>query len=95
MAYPYDYKWQQARAVFLKEHSLCVMCLEQGKFTKSTIVDHIQPHRMNMELFWDKGNWQALCKHCHDKHKKRIENTGNEIGCNTNGLPLKPNAYWR
>lgn len=95
MAFPYDSRWQKARAFFLADHPLCVMCLEQGKLTESKIVDHIKPHKMDMVLFWDKDNWQALCKHCHDSHKKRLETSGNTIGCNTNGLPLKPNAYWR
>lgn len=33
---------------------------------KAEVVDHIVPHRGDGKLFWDEGNWQALCKNCHD-----------------------------
>ena len=29
-------------------------------------LDHIIPHRGDRRLFWDRNNWQALCKSCHD-----------------------------
>lgn len=32
----------------------------------ATVVDHIIPHRGDQKLFWDRSNWQALCKSCHD-----------------------------
>lgn len=31
------------------------------------LVDHIIPHKGDMELFWDRNNWQAMAKECHDK----------------------------
>ena len=31
------------------------------------MVDHIIPHKGNLELFWDEDNLQALCKPCHDR----------------------------
>lgn len=37
-----------------------------GIITEATVVDHIKPHRGDQKLFWDRGNWQALCKSCHD-----------------------------
>lgn len=37
----------------------------------ATIVDHIIPHKGNMELFWDRDNWQAMSKECHDKKTAR------------------------
>jgi 5-methylcytosine-specific restriction protein A len=30
-------------------------------------VDHIIPHKGNMNLFWDKRNWQSMCGRCHSK----------------------------
>ena len=62
----YDGRWRRARSRFLKVHPLCVRCREQGRFVKATVVDHIVPHRGDERLFWDEGNWQALCKNCHD-----------------------------
>ena len=29
------------------------------------------PHRGDQKLFWDKSNWQALCKKCHDRKTGR------------------------
>lgn len=63
----YDYKWQQARKIFLDTHPLCEECKKKGKYTKATVVDHVIAHRGNKELFWDRNNWMALCKPCHDK----------------------------
>lgn len=40
---------------------------EFDKPKQSTVVDHIIPHRGNMDLFWYEENWQPLCKRCHDK----------------------------
>ena len=63
----YNKAWEKARRVYLAEHPLCVKCAERGVYTKATVVDHIIPHRGDRLLFWDKSNWQALCKYCHDK----------------------------
>ncbi|WP_256371941.1 hypothetical protein [Roseivivax sp. THAF197b] len=37
------------------------------------MVDHVIPHRGDMQLFWDRTNWQALCAHHHNAHKQRQE----------------------
>jgi 5-methylcytosine-specific restriction protein A len=50
---------------YLKQHPLCVKCLEEGKITIATVVDHIIPHKGDMVLFWQVENHQALCKRCH------------------------------
>ncbi len=59
--------WQKARKEYLAAHPLCVMCQKEGRYTKATVVDHIIPHRGDERLFWDRTNWQALCKMHHDK----------------------------
>lgn len=70
----YGYRWQQARAAYLAEHPLCVMCSKAGRVTIATVVDHITPHQGNQELFWDsESNWQSLCKPHHDNDKAEIE----------------------
>jgi 5-methylcytosine-specific restriction endonuclease McrA len=28
-------------------------------------VDHKIPHKGNLELFWNRNNWQVLCGACH------------------------------
>lgn len=69
----YDYQWQKARAGFLALHPLCVMCTAAGVVTAACVVDHVRPHRGDMVIFWDVGNWQALCRKCHSMHKQRME----------------------
>lgn len=64
----YDSRWKQARKAYLRQHPLCAECRRAGKLTPATVVDHIIPHRGEAQLFWDKSNWQPLCKDCHD-HK--------------------------
>ena len=63
----YDSRWNKARVCFLKTHPLCVRCRAKGMITPATVVDHITPHRGNQKLFWNEGNWQPLCKSCHDR----------------------------
>lgn len=60
-------RWKKLRKHFLQEHPLCEECKKNGLVKTATIVDHIQSHKGNEELFWDESNWQALCKECHDK----------------------------
>ena len=59
-------RWQRLRKKVLLVHPLCVECERQGRVTPSTVVDHIVPHKGHLELFWDEGNLQGLCKNCHD-----------------------------
>lgn len=62
----YDARWQKARLSHLKANPLCVFCLKENRLTPATVVDHIVPHKGDYNLFWDKNNWQSLCKRCHD-----------------------------
>ena len=61
----YGRAWQRARAAFLNRHPLCVVCASEDRTTAATEVDHIKPHGGDLILFWDRENWQALCKSCH------------------------------
>ena len=63
----YGTAWQRESKQFLQSHPLCVQCEKEGRYVKATIVDHIVPHRGNQKLFWDRDNWQPLCKQCHDR----------------------------
>ena len=90
----YGYRWQQASKGFLRSHPLCAYCERQGKVTAATLVDHVVPHKGDMTLFWDRDNWQSLCKPCHDSVKAREERSGVVIGCDASGLPLDPLHHW-
>jgi len=85
------------------------MCEEQGRTVAATVVDHIEPHKLKdaikscnqtaiakaQMLFWDKKNWQPLCKQHHDSTKQRMEKSGTVIGCDVNGYSLDPNSHWK
>jgi 5-methylcytosine-specific restriction enzyme A len=63
----YNARWRAARKRFLADHPLCAECQRQRRVTAAVIVDHIIPHKHDPDLFWDRSNWQALCKLCHDR----------------------------
>jgi len=90
----YGYKWQVARESFLQSHPLCVEHEKKGRLVAASVVDHIKPHRGDMSLFWDRNNWQPLCKPCHDIYKQRLESTGRVLGCTADGIPIDPKHHW-
>ena len=63
----YGYRWRKERAAYLAVHPLCVACERQGLTTEASVVDHITPHKGDEALFWNRDNWQAMCKKCHDR----------------------------
>ncbi|WP_083398646.1 HNH endonuclease [Nitrosomonas communis] len=90
----YGYRWQKAREGFLRKHPLCADHEKRGYVVAAVIVDHIIPHRGDMQLFWDKANWQSLCEQCHNSHKQRLEKSGIITGCNVDGIPLDASHHW-
>jgi 5-methylcytosine-specific restriction protein A len=67
----YGPRWRRARAAYLTRHPLCAACRSLGRVVAATVVDHSVPHRGDTGLFWDEGNWQGLCKPCHDAKTAR------------------------
>lgn len=81
----YGRKWQKARADYLAEHPLCVECARNNIVTAATEVDHIIPHKLKdaldsgnatlieqaQHLFWNRKNWQGLCKPDHSRKTAR------------------------
>lgn len=92
----YGSRWQTARKRFLAkpENVLCRMCSERGLVTEATVVDHIKPHMGDQSLFWDTGNWQPLCKQCHDSAKQREDKGRVVTAFGADGLPLDPGHPW-
>ena len=89
----YGAAWQLARRGFLAEHPLCAYCIKSGRTAAATVVDHVVPHKGDLTLFWDRSNWQPLCKRCHDAVKQR-EEAGVVAGCDASGAPLDPHSHW-
>jgi 5-methylcytosine-specific restriction protein A len=67
----YGPRWRRARAAYLACHPLCVPCKVAGRLEPAMVVDHVVPHRGDPVLFWDEGNWAAMCKPCHDAKTAR------------------------
>lgn len=59
------------RAQCLTRDPFCVECDKEGKQTRATEVDHIVPHKGDMQLFLDINNVQSLCKTHHSQKTKR------------------------
>ena len=72
----YGAKWREARIAYLRENPLCRYCNEEGRIRAASVVDHIEPHRGDMTLFWRRSNWQPLCASCHSGRKQREERAG-------------------
>lgn len=68
--------------------------MKRRMYVPATVVDHKIPHRNDMELFWDRDNWQGLCKCCHDSEKQRLEKSGTIAGADENGIPIDPAHHW-
>ena len=45
----------------LREQPLCVECQKIGRLTVATVLDHITPHKGDMDLFYRRDNLQQLC----------------------------------
>ena len=67
----YGSAWRRESKRFLLMRPLCEECRKNGRYTKATVVDHVIPHRGDQKLFWDRSNWRALCKRCHDQKTGR------------------------
>lgn len=67
----YDARWKRYRRFFLARNPLCVQCQRVNRTTAATVVDHIQPHQGNRDLFWAANNHQALCASCHNAKSAR------------------------
>jgi 5-methylcytosine-specific restriction protein A len=66
-------KWQRRRALQLRTHPFCKLCLDKGIPVPATVADHEPPHRGDSNAFWF-GPLQSLCASCHSGAKRNEEN---------------------
>lgn len=66
-----DPRWRRAAKQFLQRHPLCADCGALGLVEAATEVDHIRRHLGDRRIFWDRTNWQPLCKRCHSRKTAR------------------------
>jgi len=68
----YGSKWAKESARWIEAYPACRECGHIDVRAKM-VVDHIIPHRGDMELFWRRSNWQTLCRKCHNQKTARGE----------------------
>ena len=71
-------RWKDLRLEILaRDGWLCrqtgVQLTETPNLPHSAVVDHIEPHKGSLPLFWDPDNLQAVAKAWHDADKQRLE----------------------
>lgn len=84
----YGSRWQRARKSFLSANPLCVRCKKRSHLTPATVVNHKVPHRGDQALFWDRGNWEAVCAPCHDRDIKLEEAGKAKVHIGIDGWPI-------
>lgn len=62
----YNARWRKARLMYLRRNPICVECEQEGIAKQAEVVDHIEPHKGDYDKFWNRKNWQSLCKRHHD-----------------------------
>jgi 5-methylcytosine-specific restriction endonuclease McrA len=82
-------RWQRLRWWQLRIEPLCKFCLERGRVTVATVVDHIEPHGGNWTAFCT-GKLQSLCEQCHNSAKRQIELRGYCHDIDPLGYPIDP-----
>lgn len=90
----YGSKWQKARASYLAANPVCCRCETNGRIVAATVVNHRVPHKGDRKLFWDRKNWEPVCKPCHDGTIQREERSGFVTGTGRDGRPLDPSHPW-
>lgn len=85
-------RWRKIRALHVASHPLCAYCLKRGDITPVDVVDHVEPHRGDMERFWN-GSLQSLCHTCHSSVKQR-EEAGNVASFDEHGEPVEGWHHW-
>ena len=82
-------RWLKLRQSVLDDEPLCRYCIEDEVVEEATVVDHIKPHRGDLDLFWDVTNLQSLCSTCHDGRKQREELGQTFVRFGLDGWPIE------
>lgn len=80
---------REQRALYLRQHPLCVDCEAAGRLTEATELDHVVPLAQGGSHDW--SNLAGRCTPCHAA-KTRRERGLTDKGCDPSG---NPNAGWR
>ena len=92
----YTVRWEKAARRFLNKHLTCArLGIDPKCKGLAAEVDHIRAHNGDLRLFWDRSNWQGLCKPCHSR-KTLAERRAKpvQLRVDINGMPLDPAHHW-
>lgn len=87
-------RWRVLRHDHLSKEPLCRYCHAAGDIVAADTVDHIKPHKGDLDLAFDPGNLQSLCKTCHDIHADAKDREKVMAGCDADGYPIDPSHVW-
>lgn len=59
----HTYRWTKESRAYREQNPLCELCKRNGFIVPAEVVDHIVPVAICID-FWDKLNWQSLCRKC-------------------------------
>lgn len=76
--------WKKRRVIQLSKNPLCAKCLLDGKIVLAEHIDHVFPHRQDINKF-KQNLFQSLCPSCHTL-KTQEENKGKYHYYSPNGL---------
>ena len=84
-------RWKRLRAAQLQRQPLCEAHLAVGQVVAARVVNHREPHRGDLALFFDPANLQSVCASCHDGPIQRIEAAGGvSPRVDADGWPVDP-----
>lgn len=90
-----EQEWKDGRREFLRANPLCAYCMRYGikgrpapQYTPASVVDHVRRHKGDRALFYDRANWQPLCKWHHDSVKQTQERRLEQPTYGADGWPL-------
>lgn len=82
-------RYRRLRHAHASANPLCRFCLITEDISPVDVVDHVKPHKGDLDLFFDPDNLQSLCKHHHDSAKQMIEAGKNVVTYGLDGYPIE------
>src|SRR5262249_10075660 len=79
--------WRRRRRLQLQAEPFCRICRQQGRDVVADTVDHVTPHRGDLNLF-KLGELQSLCESCHNGSKQFVERHGYDKAIGLDGMPI-------
>lgn len=86
-------EWQRLRWQVLGDAMFaCARCGLIGQ-SRELVADHVQPHRGDRALFFDRSNLQCLCATCHNRDKQREERAQRDASHPSSGAMSRPSWF--